>query len=244
MTGKLKEGKNVCILSSLITDKLSFVFILLVSMILFLFLCWQCYIGAKTTEHMSTIESRLLEELVDNVEDSSKTDKNLLYCKESLHAELRLIKARFEDFSSSITLILSVVTIVFVIFSFLGLMKIQDELKHLEKDKEEFERKMEDKLKGMDDERERHKREMSDNLQEMQEIQDKTRVESLLSQFRYKEADMICRKYEGMGYPYFIYASARVEMDRENYKGARERLENVIHLFFTPSTSYFSQRQS
>lgn len=164
MTGKLKEGKNVCILSSLITDKLSFVFILLVSMILFLFLCWQCYIGAKTTEHMSTIESRLLEELVDNVEDSSKTDKNLLYCKESLHAELRLIKARFEDFSSSITLILSVVTIVFVIFSFLGLMKIQDELKHLEKDKEEFERKMEDKLKGMDDERERHKREMSDNL--------------------------------------------------------------------------------
>ena len=232
MTGKLKEGKNVCILSSLITDKLSFVFILLVSMILFLFLCWQCYIGAKTTEHMSTIESRLLEELVDNVEDSSKTDKNLLYCKESLHAELRLIKARFEDFSSSITLILSVVTIVFVIFSFLGLMKIQDELKHLEKDKEEFERKMEDKLKGMDDERERHKREMSDNLQEMQEIQDKTRVESLLSQFRYKEADMICRKYEGMGYPYFIYASARVEMDRENYKGARERLENVIHLFY------------
>lgn len=117
-------------------------------------------------------------------------------------------------------------------FSFLGLMKIQDELKHLEKDKEEFERKMEDKLKGMDDERERHKREMSDNLQEMQEIQDKTRVESLLSQFRYKEADMICRKYEGMGYPYFIYASARVEMDRENYKGARERLENVIHLFY------------
>lgn len=67
---------------------------------------------------------------------------------------------------------------------------------------------------------------------EMQEIQDKTRVESLLSQFRYKEADMICRKYEGMGYPYFIYASARVEMDRENYKGARERLENVIHLFY------------
>lgn len=43
---------------------------------------------------------------------------------------------------------------------------------------------------------------------------------------------MICRKYEGMGYPYFIYASARVEMDRENYKGARERLENVIHLFY------------
>ena len=240
MTGKLKEGKNVCILSSLITDKLSFVFILLVSMILFLFLCWQCYIGAKTTEHMSTIESRLLEELVDNVEDSSKTDKNLLYCKESLHAELRLIKARFEDFSSSITLILSVVTIVFVIFSFLGLMKIQDELKHLEKDKEEFERKMEDKLKGMDDERERHKREMSDNLQEMQEIQDKTRVESLLSQFRYKEADMICRKYEGMGYPYFIYASARVEMDRENYKGARERLENVIHLFYKDVQNEYS----
>ncbi|MCQ5209101.1 hypothetical protein, partial [Bacteroides thetaiotaomicron] len=76
--GKLKEGKNVCIRSSLITDKLSFVLILLVSMILFLILCWQCYIGAKTTEQMSTIESRLLVELVDNVEDSSKTDKNLL----------------------------------------------------------------------------------------------------------------------------------------------------------------------
>ncbi len=34
------------------------------------------------------------------------------------------------------------------------------------------------------------------------------------------------------GILYFIYASARVEMDRENYKGARERLENVIHLFY------------
>lgn len=54
-------------------------------------------------------------------------------------------------------------------------------------------------MKGMDDERERHKREMSDNLQEMQEIQDKTRVESLLSQFRYKEADMIVGSMRAWG---------------------------------------------
>ncbi|WP_303011268.1 lipopolysaccharide assembly protein LapB [uncultured Bacteroides sp.] len=237
MKEKNEPRRNAGISSSLITNWLSLVFFVFIVVIIFFFLYRQCSIGEDTVKRMSGIESRLMEKL-ENVADSPDTHADLVYCKESLHAELELIKVRFNDFSSSITLILSVITIVFVIFSFLGLMKVQDELKRLEKDKEEFERRIKENWEkhsaAMDADREEHKRKMSVNLEEMQVLQDESRVENLLSEYRYKEVDMICRKYEGEGRerPYFIYASARVDMNRGDYKSACDKLNRVVPILY------------
>lgn len=117
----------------------------------------------------------------------------------------KIIDVNISKLQDTLTLLVGVITVTFVLFSFLGLMKIEENLRTIKNAKQEYTLKIE----------------------ENRSIQERNEIERLLLKNIYN-LELIKEAAKNRESCYYLYAKARCCINQQKYDEAKEILEEII----------------